>query len=362
MEDQGDGTVRFYNYTTGPAKVLGMSGSEANARALMVDASLPANDATYTTYFSFYDASKYPTGEASYIRKGSSGNNYWNKRGNYLALWNSGGAVGDNGSTFYFQRQTVHADADYFSTSAENANYFGLKFKAGTVYVGDSENLGDLLVTEGVFKTTWALIGDASGFKLLNRNGRYVGVKNVTNDFCYTVATADEATEFILISNSDGSFEIARKSNASKTFNPWGAMEAGRNIGFWNAGDNNNKLVLIDEAEMPIYDYRMVSGGTRPSDISTLSLWYDFPATLAGSAHPWMEYGLPIGNGQIGATLLGGVKQDEIILNEKTLYNGSPTDWGEHGKPQWNRRRLGQQQAYQRLHPLSRHREGRGRC
>lgn len=332
VEDQGNGTVRFYNYTTGPAKVLGMSGSDANARALMVDASLPANDGTYTTYFSFYDASKYPTGEASYIRMGSSGNNYWNKRGNYLALWNSGGAVGDNGSTFYFQRQTVHADADYFSTSAENANYFGLKFKAGTVYVGDSENLGDLLVTEGVFKTTWALIGDASGFKLLNRNGRYVGVKNVTNDFCYTVATADEAMEFILISNSDGSFEIARKSNASKTFNPWGGMSAGRNIGFWNAGDNSNKLVLIDEAEMPIYDYRMVSGGTRPSDISTLSLWYDFPATLAGSAHPWMEYGLPIGNGQIGATLLGGVKQDEIILNEKTLYNGSPTDWGEHGK------------------------------
>ena len=49
VEDQGNGTVRFYNYTTGPAKVLGMSGSDANARALMVDASLPANDGTYTS-------------------------------------------------------------------------------------------------------------------------------------------------------------------------------------------------------------------------------------------------------------------------------------------------------------------------
>lgn len=332
VEDQGDGTVRFYNYSTGPVKVLGMSGSEASARATMVDASLTASDATYTTYFSFYDASKYPTGEASYIRKGSSGNNYWNKRGDYLALWNAGGAVGDNGSTFYFEVQSVHTDADYFSTSAETAKYFGIKFKAGTVYIGEGESLGDLLITKGVFNTVWALIGDASSFKLLSRDGHYVAVKHTTSDFCYTVATAAQATNFTLISNSDGSFEIARKGNTGTTFNPWGGMAAGKNIGFWSAGDNSNKLTLIDEAEMPIFDYHLVNGGTRPTDISTLSLWYDFPATLAGSAHPWMEYGLPIGNGQVGATLLGGVMQDEIILNEKTLYNGSPTDWGEHGK------------------------------
>ena len=81
-----------------------------------------------------------------------------------------------------------------------------------------------------------------------------------------------------------------------------------------------------------VSEYCKVNGGTRPTDISDLSLWYDFPSTISGSANPWMEYGLPIGNGQIGATLLGGVRQDEIVLNEKTLYNGSPTDWGEHGK------------------------------
>ena len=81
----------------------------------------------------------------------------------------------------------------------------------------------------------------------------------------------------------------------------------------------------------PRVEYYKVNGGTRPSDVSNLCLWYDFPSTTSGSDNPWMEYGLPIGNGQIGATLLGGVRQDEIILNEKTLYNGSPTDWGEHG-------------------------------
>ena len=219
----------------------------------------------------------------------------------------------------------------YFSASADDASYYALKFRGGTVYIAEDQNVGDLLITKGTISTVWALIGDATSFKLVSRNGHYVGVKKTSNDFCYTVASADKATDFTLITNADGSFEICRKGTTGTTFNPWGGMSAGKNIGFWQAGDNNNKLMLIDEAEIPVADYNTVNGGTRPTDISTHSLWYDFPSTLSESGNPWMEYGLPIGNGQIGATLLGGVLQDEMVLNEKTLYNGSPTDWGEHG-------------------------------
>lgn len=235
------------------------------------------------------------------------------------------------GVTFGAHVYANESDKGLFSTSAEDAKYYGIKFRAGTVYISEDKNLGDLLITKGALDTPWAFIGDATSFKLLGKSGHYVGVKKASNDFCYTVATAAEATDFALITNDDGSYEIVRKSNTGTSFNPWGGMSAGKNIGFWSAGDNNNKLMFIDEAEIPIPDYFQVNGGERPSYISTLSLWYDFPATLSGSGHPWMEYGLPIGNGQIGATLLGGVLQDEIVLNEKTLYNGSPTDWGEHG-------------------------------
>lgn len=222
--------------------------------------------------------------------------------------------------------------SEYFSTSADDAKFYGMKFRSGTVYVCEDGSVGNLLITKGVLSTVWAFIGDASSFKLLSRDGHYVGVKKTSSDFCYSVANESEATDFTLITNSDGSFEIARKGSTGTTFNPWGGMAAGKNIGFWQAGDNNNKLVFIDEADIPVLDYFKVNGGERPADISRLSLWYDFPSTLSESGNPWMEYGLPIGNGQIGATLLGGVLQDEIVLNEKTLYNGSPTDWGEHGK------------------------------
>ena len=227
----------------------------------------------------------------------------------------------------------VGAYASVFSTSAETAIYHAIKFKAGTVYISEGENVGDFLVTTSGIDALWALIGNAESFKLMSKKGNYVGVKQSgSNTFCCTVATDGSATDFTLISNADGSYEIARKGTPGTTFNPWTGLAAGHNIGFWNAGDNNNKLMLINEADFPVLDYNTVKGGERPTDISPLSLWYNFPATLSGVGNPWMEYGLPIGNGQVGATLLGGVLHDEFVLNEKTLYNGSPTDWGEHGK------------------------------
>lgn len=41
-----------------------------------------------------------------------------------------------------------------------------------------------------------------------------------------------------------------------------------------------------------------------------------------------MEYSLPIGNGQFGASLFGGIAKDEIQFNEKTLWSGRNTDNG----------------------------------
>lgn len=48
-----------------------------------------------------------------------------------------------------------------------------------------------------------------------------------------------------------------------------------------------------------------------------LKLWYDKPATK------WVE-ALPIGNGQIGAMVFGGVENELIQLNEGSLWSGGP--------------------------------------
>lgn len=47
------------------------------------------------------------------------------------------------------------------------------------------------------------------------------------------------------------------------------------------------------------------------------TLWYTEPARA------WMTSCLPIGNGQFGATIMGGVENDDIQFNDKTLWTGS---------------------------------------
>lgn len=48
-----------------------------------------------------------------------------------------------------------------------------------------------------------------------------------------------------------------------------------------------------------------------------LSLWYDSPAD------DWMTAALPLGNGRIGAMVFGGIVDERVQFNDKTLWTGS---------------------------------------
>lgn len=50
-----------------------------------------------------------------------------------------------------------------------------------------------------------------------------------------------------------------------------------------------------------------------------LKLWYDQPAKI------WEET-LPLGNGRLGMTPDGGILKEKIVLNDITLWSGSPQD------------------------------------
>lgn len=51
---------------------------------------------------------------------------------------------------------------------------------------------------------------------------------------------------------------------------------------------------------------------------SALTLWYDRPAA------DWEQNGLPIGNGRMGAMVMGGLARDDLQFNEKSLWTGGP--------------------------------------
>lgn len=55
------------------------------------------------------------------------------------------------------------------------------------------------------------------------------------------------------------------------------------------------------------------SGGQPP-----LKMWYDSPAD------DWESEASPLGNGFIGAMIFGGVENDQILINEHTLWSGGP--------------------------------------
>ena len=63
----------------------------------------------------------------------------------------------------------------------------------------------------------------------------------------------------------------------------------------------------------------MISTGSSRTEPGALCLWYRQPATN------WME-ALPVGNGRVGAMIFGGVAQEQLQLNEDSLWSGAPQD------------------------------------
>lgn len=50
-----------------------------------------------------------------------------------------------------------------------------------------------------------------------------------------------------------------------------------------------------------------------------LDLWFETPAeTFTESC--------PLGNGRLGAMVFGGVQHERVVLNESTMWSGSPQD------------------------------------
>lgn len=63
---------------------------------------------------------------------------------------------------------------------------------------------------------------------------------------------------------------------------------------------------------------------SAPAPSSDLALWYQTPAS------DWESQALPLGNGHIGGMVFGGVLQERINLNEKTLWTGGPGEFPDY--------------------------------
>jgi len=225
-----------------------------------------------------------------------------------------------------------------FSTD-EAETYFMLRFANGGNNLSEQGASQQAVVAspKNTNAQLWKFVGTADNFQLISRNGYYATVKQGTATNGQTgnmlsMQTTPDAAGFKIIATKNstyaGAWEIQYNGISSQynTLNQWGGAQVGVSVGCWSAGDGNNPLYLVNPASVELpFEVEGISGYRPEND---LTLWYTLPAGSTNAADRWMEYSLPIGNGQFGASIFGGVACEEIQYNEKTLWSGTHADNG----------------------------------
>ena len=224
----------------------------------------------------------------------------------------------------------------------EAATYYHIRFKNGGVELVDKGANAKLSTAYGRKNDAqlFAFIGTKDNFVLRSKNGNYLAYQNNRMTSVKEVAKAEALSILNSPNFGKGFYVIARKSDSGNSFNPFGGTGVGKEIGFWSNADVNNSLYFPLPEDVPAATYSAYRDEFTKKEYAftanntfnperPLTLWYVKPAM--GVTNPWMEYSLPLGNGHLGASLFGGIQVDQIQLNEKTIWTGTPTVIGNHG-------------------------------
>lgn len=222
------------------------------------------------------------------------------------------------------------------------ATYYHIRFKNGGVELVDKGTNAKVSTAYGRKNDAqlFAFIGTQQNFVLRSKNGNYLAYQNNRMTSVKEAAKAEALSILNSPNFGKGFYVIARKSDSGNSFNPFGGTGVGKEIGFWSNADVNNSLYFPLPEDVPAATYSAYRDEFTKKEYAftanntfnperPLTLWYVKPAM--GVTNPWMEYSLPLGNGHLGASLFGGIQVDQIQLNEKTIWTGTPTVIGNHG-------------------------------
>ncbi len=234
-----------------------------------------------------------------------------------------------------YQLSIVNSAMALTTPKFNEEKFYLIQFSNSKLYLtaaGSNANLTTEQATleSATDKQLWKFVGTQSNFQLMNKAGQYAAYSTTASRI--QSQTSTDASGWSL---KDGTTYWQMKWNGTSGtlayMNQWGGTGVGQTLGLWSSGDTNNQFLLIDPEDPELAEFAVQGIASREAT-PTLQLWYDQPATATSVANPWMEYSLPIGNGQLGASLFGGIMKDEIQFNEKTLWTGSPTDMGSYGQ------------------------------
>lgn len=217
-----------------------------------------------------------------------------------------------------------------------NEHWYYIAFTAGEAVIEDAPDGGEIRTawaTKSNPAQLWKLVGTPDNFILQSKAGHFARFDGKLK------STADKAaaSQLAMVNSSSYHFpdaweiELTDNDGHRKYFNQWGMSGAGASIGLNNNNDRNNPVIFINpddiaqQAPVPaVKEYNTVAAaGYTPAHRNTL--WYTTPVTATTVSDPWTEYALPIGNGEFGAMIFGGIACDRVQFNDKSLWSGSPT-------------------------------------
>lgn len=152
----------------------------------------------------------------------------------------------------------------------------------------------------------------------------FVTEPNKTTGFFRAATSATTNALFDIVESSvSGSEGLLLAPHGKNVYaNQWQGSGTGRRLGLWDADPG----CVLQFVEADNFDYSFQGAPTAPTEVTikalatapaeSLTLWYKKPATN------WTTEALPIGNGEMGAMLFGGVAQDRIQFNHKTFWRG----------------------------------------
>lgn len=208
-------------------------------------------------------------------------------------------------------------------------NWYYIRFKNGNGVIQDM-GAGLKLLTKTAADNNSAQLWkvESAGtnlYILTSKLGNKMAYSTTLSRFITSAAGGNMILKATTVSGYTPAWEIGRTT--SSTMNQFGGAGVEKEIGEWSS-DANNPLEFLTPAAMrfpqplPEKLAEVPLSGRAEAPSQKLALWYRFPSTN------WMTSSLPIGNGEFGAMVFGGVKQDEIQFNDKTLWTGSTSKYG----------------------------------
>ena len=247
--------------------------------------------------------------------------------GKEIGSWNAG----DNNNPLMLV-EIPEPDLPVFSTE-DNEVWYLIQFSNGNAVIQDMGE-GQTLMTGGVTKRgsqLWKITGTENDCEIVNKEGRHI-YYDASAGFFSTSASQSGHLKLVATNNAAWypAWEIQAGNTSGKSMNQYQGAGSGRKLSTWNFGDTNNPLNFVDAATIETREWA-ISPAANWLPENALTLWYTFPVTNQDVGDPWMEYALPIGNGQLGGMIYGGVLHDLVQVNEKSLWSGSTTNYDRGG-------------------------------